>query len=86
MEVTYDKNFLKEVKKIPRQQQILLAKKIQLLSDDPFDGRLHTKPLSSPLEGIFSFRITRDYRVLFRFISTESIFLFSVKHRKDIYR
>ena len=86
MIIEYDRAFLKEVKKLPSPQKKLLVQKIALLSGNPFDSRLHTKQLSTPLEGIFSFRITREYRVLFRFIDAEKIFIFSVKHRKEVYR
>ena len=86
MTIEYDRTFLKEVKKLPLSQQRLLAQKLLILTNNPFDTRLHTKQLSTPLEGIFSFRITREYRVLFRFVDAEHIFVFSAKHRKDIYR
>ena len=86
MIIEYDRAFLKEVKKLPSPQKKLLVQKIALLSGNPFDSRLHTKQLSTPLEGIFSFRITREYRVLFRFIDAEKIFIFSVKHRREVYR
>ena len=67
-------------------QQKLLVTKLEYLTENPFDSRLHTKQLSSPLSGIFSFRITREYRVLFRFIDAHTVFLTAVKHRKDVYR
>lgn len=86
MVVFYDQKFLKQTKQLPIRQQKLLATKLVFLQSNPFDSRLHTKPLSTPLEGIYSFRITRDYRVLFRFAAPEEIVLISVKHRKDIYR
>jgi mRNA-degrading endonuclease RelE of RelBE toxin-antitoxin system len=74
MEVRYDNVFLKELKKIPNSQHRLFVKKVEMFSEDPFDSRLHTKSLHSPLEGVFSFRISREYRVLFRFISTDTAF------------
>jgi mRNA-degrading endonuclease RelE of RelBE toxin-antitoxin system len=86
MIIEYDRAFLKEAKKLPFTQQKLLVKKFALLSGNPFDSHLHTKQLSTPLEGIFSFRISREYRALFRFVDAEHIFVFSVKHRKDVYR
>jgi len=86
MQVTYDKTFLKSVQKIPAAQQRILARKLELLQQNPYDSRLHTKALSTPLTGIYSFRITREYRVLFRFIDPEIIFLVTAKHRKDVYR
>jgi len=86
MDVRYDSSFVKSVKKLPKDIQRALAKKILYLQDNPFDSRLHTKQLSTPLEGIFSFRINREYRVLFRFDSPTAVFLLSTKHRKDVYR
>lgn len=86
MFVQYDRKFLKQVGKLPARYQELLARKLELLQQNPFDTRLHTKQLSTPLEGVFSFRITRDYRVLFRFVDADHLFVFSVKHRKDVYR
>jgi len=86
VQVEYDRKFLKEVKKLPLPQRKLLAQKLDLLAHDPFDLRLHTKSLNTPLQGIFSFRVNREYRALFRFVASDRIFIFSVKHRKDIYR
>ena len=86
VEVRYSKNFLKGVKQLPVSQQKLLAKKLSLLQSDPFDSRLHSKQLSTPLQGIFSFRISREYRVLFRFADATTVVLIRAKHRKDIYR
>ncbi len=86
MRVSYDRSFLKQVQKLPKRHREMLASRMEVLLLNPFDTRLHTKQLSSPLEGVYSFRITRDYRALFRFISEEEIFLLRVKHRKDVYR
>lgn len=86
MKLLFDRKFLKLASKIPQNQQRKLAQLLTILERDPFDARLHTKQLSTPLEGIFSFRITREYRVLFRFISEDTIFLMQVRHRKDIYK
>jgi mRNA-degrading endonuclease RelE of RelBE toxin-antitoxin system len=46
--------------------------------------RLHIKRIKE-LPGVFSFRITRRYRVLFYFRNGEAIF-FKIGHRKEIYR
>lgn len=36
--------------------------------------------------GFYSFRITRDWRVIFQFENPEVIKLIEMGHRKDIYR
>lgn len=82
----YNKNFLKSVKRLPKNPQAKLAKKLELLQQNPFHPLLHTKPLTGPLVGFYSFRITRDWRVIFQFENPETIKLIELGHRKDIYR
>lgn len=79
-EVVYNKDFLRDVRRIPEECRHKLGELIGLLKNDPFDPRLHTKPLSAPLQGIFSFRITRDYRVGFKFLGPRLIHLISADH------
>ena len=84
--IFYEKKFLKRVAKLPQQQQNKLSKLFIILQSNPFDPILHTKRLAHPLIGILSFRITRDYRVTFRFLDEQIIQLVDTGHRKDIYR
>ena len=84
--MVFDKKFLKDVRKIPIKQQHKLATLLEEVTINPFASKLHTKQLSTPLQGLYSFRINREYRVLFRFLDEETVFLTHVKHRKDIYR
>ena len=53
--VYFDKTFVKQAAKLPSSQQKLLARKLTYFREDPFDPRMHTKQLSTPLEGIFLF-------------------------------
>ncbi len=85
-EVVYDNDFLKDVRKLPAECQNKLAELIEVIHDDSFDPRLHTKPLSPPLQGLFSFRITRDYRVGFKFRSDHIIQLLAADSRDKIYK
>lgn len=57
MNIFYDRKFLKQVKKIPLKQQKRLSELLVFLEENPFDSRLHTKQLSSPLEGLFHFEL-----------------------------
>jgi len=56
------------------------------LAKNPYERKLHTKHLTGKLSGLYSFRITRDYRVVFQFLSPNEIRLVEVAHRKDIYK
>lgn len=82
----YSKRFLKSAKKLPKKLQIRLAEQLELLQQKPFHPLLHTKSLIGPLIGFYLFRITRDWRVIFKFENPEVIKLIGVGNRKDIYR
>ena len=84
--LVYSKYFLSQAKKLPKPQQEKLAELLDLLSSNPFHSKLHTKHLTGKLSGLFSFRITRDWRVIFQFISPREIVLVDVAHLKDVYR
>jgi len=86
IQVSYGGKFLKSARKLPKPQQEKLAKLLTLLQKNPFDETLHTKPLKAELSGLYSFRITRDWRVIFQFLSSDQIQLVEVGHRKEIYR
>lgn len=85
-EVFYDHSFLKDVRRLPNEAQRRLGELIELLQHDPFDPRLHTKALSAPLQGLFSFRISRDYRVGFKFRAPHAIQLLAADLRSRIYK
>lgn len=86
IKLKYGNNFLKSSGKLPLSTQNKLAGMLTILQENPFHTALHTKKLSNPLFGFYSFRITRDWRVIFQFLDAESIKLLRVGHRKDIYR
>ena len=86
IELVYGGEFLRSVKTLPVSQQRKLARLLELLREQPFHPSLHSKRLSGPLLGLFSFRITRDWRVMFQFTSAMTIQLLRVAHRSDIYR
>lgn len=85
-EIIYEKDFWKDACDLPKKVQNKLAKLIEILRKNPFDTRLHTKYLESPLRGAFSFRIVRDYRVGFVFTGSHTVKLLLVDTRGKIYQ
>lgn len=86
IELIYTNHFLKASKKLPSFIQNQLATKLEILSETPFRAPLHTKLLTGQLSGFYSFRITREWRVVFCFQNSKTIKLIDVAHRKDIYK
>lgn len=82
----YGKKFFRLAKKIPKNQQEKLSELLTIFQKNPFDSRLHTKALSGKFSGLYSFRMTRDWRVIFRFTSPNEIQLIELGSRKDIYK
>ncbi len=86
IELVYGRAFWRSGKKLSKAQQDKLAKLLLYLCKNPFHPLLHSKPLVGKLSGFYSFRVTRDYRVIFRFLSEDVIELVEIGHRKEIYR
>lgn len=84
--ILYGRHFLRSARDLPNAQQEKLATLLELFRESPFHSKLHTKHLAGKLSGLYSFRITRDWRVIFQFLSPEEIQLIEAAHRKDIYR
>lgn len=85
-EIIYDADFIKDVRRLPIESQTKLAGLLVILKKDIFNPFLHTKPLSAPLQGFFSFRITRDYRVGFKFQTVHTVRLLVADRRDRIYK
>ena len=80
------KNYKKSVISLSKKDRDLLYKQEQLLVKNIFHPKLHTKKLKGfPDNYIYSFRITRAYRGIFR-LAGDNVILFAIGHRKDIYQ
>ena len=86
MRIVYGRRFLASVTSLPKDTQSKLDALLSLLAINPYDSRLHTKKLHGEFIGCFSFRITRDWRVMFQFSEQDQIILLTAEHRKDVYR
>ncbi|OGL67634.1 hypothetical protein A3B21_01425 [Candidatus Uhrbacteria bacterium RIFCSPLOWO2_01_FULL_47_24] len=76
----FESSFLK----LPLEIQRLYSTQAKRFRENWRDPRLHIKKVRG-LAHVFSFRITRRYRVLFYFQNAETAIFFDVDHRKDVY-
>ncbi len=80
------KNYKKGVEFLSKRDQDFVCKQEKLLAEDIFDSKLHTKKLKGFSDDkVYSFRISRTYRGIFR-LDGKNVILFSIGHRKDIYQ
>lgn len=86
VEILFDDDFRKDVLKLSSRVQEKLADLLMIAEGNIFDPRLHTKRLKPPLSNFFSFRIIRDYRVGFIFITSNQVRLLTADNRDQIYK
>ena len=80
------KNYKKNTISLSKKDRNLLSKQEKFLIKDIFYSKLHTKKLKGFSDNhVYSFRITRAYRGIFR-LSDNNVILFAIGHRKDIYQ
>jgi len=84
--ILYHQKFLKEFAKLPEGMRKKLLECERIFKLDPFHSLLHTKKLQGRLKDFYSFRVTREYRVIFQFVARQEALWLAVKHRSEIYQ
>ena len=85
MKIVRTDDFERAFTKLPSHIKRLYRTQAERFGHDWRDPRLHIKKVRT-LSFAFSFRITRNYRVLFYFQDEDTAIFFDVDHRKDVYR
>lgn len=75
------KKLQKQLDNLPPTVKVRAEAAIQSLSVDPYLG----KKLKGPLEGKWSFRVGRSYRIIYQ-INNKEVIVLSINPRKDSYR
>ncbi len=83
--IVHSDGFLRSAKRLPQSTREKLTRLPGIFGDNPFHPLLHTKKLGGEFAGLYSFRITRDWRIIFQFMEHETIRLLRVGDRKDVY-
>lgn len=73
-QVHYTSDFVKAYRKLPLNIQRIADRKDRLFRIDSYHPSLKTHRLHGELSGLWSFWVTRDYRVLFEFMKDNAIF------------
>ena len=61
-------------------------KQEKLFRQNPFHSSLHVEKLEPKNKQLWSFRIDKKYRILFRFISKDKVIFLTVGHHDWIYK
>lgn len=63
--VSYSKNFIKQLEKVPAKSSLAFLKRRELFEKDPYNPKLHNHALSGKRKGLRSINITGDWRALY---------------------
>lgn len=85
MNIVYSDDFHKQFYRLPNRIQKLYRVKEKNFRNDWRNSRLDIKKLKDHLFP-FSFRINRQYRVLFIFVQENKVLFGAIGHRKDVYK
>lgn len=84
--VKFSQSAIKEMKKLDKQTISLIKNWVIKNLVDTNNPKLHGKPLTGNLKGIWRYRVG-DYRLFAEFNKDELIILiFEIAHRRDIYK
>ncbi len=85
-EVLYSSKFLREYKKLPAHIKDIAERQETIFRNDPFDPRLKTHILHGKLDGLFSFSIGYQYRIIFEYSPNKKIIYFHSVGNHDVYQ
>lgn len=86
MNIIATAEFSKRYQKLPSAIQKKAEKQEKIFRNNPFHPSLHTEKLEPKHKEMWSFRIDKSYRIIFRFIDGETTLLLTVGPHDWIYK
>lgn len=79
--VIFSKNAEKEFARLPKTEKKKILRKLLVLQDEPFAGKL----LGGELQGLFSLRAW-PYRIIYELKKTNKVIIHHILHRQRVYK
>ena len=86
IEILVTEEFIKRYNELPISIQKKAEKKEKIFRQNPFHPSLHTEKLEPKNRQVWSFRIDKEYRILFKFINGNKILFMTCGHHNWIYQ
>jgi mRNA-degrading endonuclease RelE of RelBE toxin-antitoxin system len=86
MKILLAKEFKENFSSLDKQTQKRADKQILIFKNNIFHPSLHTEKLSPKWKEVWSFRIDKRFRVIFRFINQNTILFLTVGPHDWVYR
>lgn len=76
--IFYTSQFIKSLKKLPKNIVIIFENKQSFFTINPFNPLLRTHKLEGKLKEYYSFSVNSEYRVIFKVINRNKILFFDI--------
>lgn len=86
MEIDYVREFRERYSELPEKIKLKAEKQENIFRSNPLHPSLHTEKLSPKSKEVWSFRVDKNYRVIFKFSGKNRVIFLSVGHHHWIYR
>ena len=86
LEIITTNEFQEKYQKLPLLTQKKAEKQEKLFCQNPFYPSLHTEKLEPKGKQVWSFRIDKTYRIVFRFVNGNKVILLTVGTHDWIYK
>lgn len=86
MNIFSTKKFKEEYNELPKNIREKAKKQEKLFKNNPFYPSLHTEKLTPKSKEVWSFRIDKNYRIVFRFLDKDKVLFLNVGPHDWIYR
>ena len=86
IKILLSEEFDGSLEKLPKHIRRKAVKRVKIFQENPFHPGLRAEKINPPQLNIWSFRIDRNYRILFRFVESNIALFILADHHKNIYR
>jgi mRNA-degrading endonuclease RelE of RelBE toxin-antitoxin system len=86
VEILLTDEFIKRYQQLPSAIQKKAEKQEQLFRQNPFYPSLHTEKLEPKGKQVWSFRVDRSYRILFKFMESDKVVFLTIGPHDWIYK
>jgi plasmid maintenance system killer protein len=86
MEIILAAEFEKTYSCLPKQIQLKAEKQTEIFKNNPLYPSLHTEKLIPKSRAVWSFRIDRKYRIIFRFVGNGNVEFLTVGPHDWVYK
>ncbi|MEK7473443.1 MAG: hypothetical protein AAB668_01805 [Patescibacteria group bacterium] len=86
LKVSVTEEFKQQYLKLPKTIRAKMKKQEMIFKENPFHPSLHTEKLIPKDRQIWSIRVDRSYRVLFRFLTGDQVLFLMIGKHDWIYR